>query len=358
VILVTHPRFFSFGRKAVSKESLRQKSAITRRVMIRILSCHFLITLLLVINSVPAISQTRAYRVGVLILGRQDRPHLTGLRDGLKEAGYIEGKNLSLEMPIRKTPDELRIIANTFVNERKNVIVTVGTVETRIAYEATREIPIVFMPTSDPVRSGFVKSLAHPGTNLTGLTYYVDLRESGKQLEIFKEIVPALRRVVLLIDAQAESPMDARSLTVARNVAARLRIKLIEKPVEALVQAEELVSSSSKDTTDGILISCASLFANLEKIAALSRQRLIPLHGCSSYHVTAYNALSSYAPDLYQIGRRAAWYVNRIARGARPQELPVETPRKFELAINLKTAGAIGIKIPPEVLQRADKVVK
>jgi ABC-type uncharacterized transport system substrate-binding protein len=326
--------------------------------MIRILFWHFLITILLVVNSLPAISQTRAYRVGVLMLGRQDRPHLKGLRDGLKEAGYIEGKTLLLEMPLTKTPDELRVVANTFVSEKKDLIVTLGNIETTIAYETTREIPIVFMPTSDPVRSGFVKSLASPGKNLTGLTYYVDLRESGKQLEIFKEIVPTLRRVVLFVDAQAESPIDATSLTVGRNVAAHLRIELIEKPVKSLAEAERVIPSISNDTKNGILITCTSLLSDLKGIAAISRQRLIPLHGCSSYHVTEYNALSSYAPDLYQIGRRAAWYVDRILKGARPQELPVETPRKFELAINLKTADAIGIKIPPEVLQRADKVVK
>ena len=226
------------------------------------------------------------------------------------------------------------------------------------AHETASQIPVVFMPTSDPVRSGFVKSLASPGTNLTGLTYYVDLRESGKQLEIFKEIVPTLRRVVLFIDAQAESPIDATSLTVGRNVAAHLRIELIEKPVKSLAEAERVVLSLSNNTIDGILITCTSLLSDLKNIAAISRQRLIPLHGCSNHHVTEYSALSSYAPDFYQIGRRAAWYVNRILKGARPQKLPVETPRKFELAINLKTANAIGIKIPPEVLQRADKVIR
>ena len=99
---------------------------------------HFLITILLVVNSAPAISQTRAYRVGVLTLGGQDRPHLKGLRDGLKEAGYIEGKTLLLEMPLTKTPDELRVVANTFVSEKKDLIVTLGNIETTIAHETTR----------------------------------------------------------------------------------------------------------------------------------------------------------------------------------------------------------------------------
>src|SRR5215475_11562032 len=267
--------------------------------MIRIISWSFLVVILLVVNSTPAVSQIRVYRLGVLTLSPPDSPHLKGLSDGLREAGYIEGKTLFLEMPLTKTPDELRIVANTFLSEKKDLIVSLGNIETTIAHETTREIPIVFMPTSDPVRSGFVKSLARPGKNLTGLTYYMDLRESGKQLEIFKEIVPTLRRVVLFVDAQAESPIDATSLTVGRNVAAHLRIELIEKPVKSLAEAERVVASISNDNADGILVTCTSLFAILQKIGAVSRQKLIPLHGCSSYHVTEYNALSSYAPDLY-----------------------------------------------------------
>jgi putative tryptophan/tyrosine transport system substrate-binding protein len=316
------------------------------------------ILVLLTAYSSEAQQQTKVYRVGVLMLNRLERPHIKGLRDGLANAGYIGGKNLSLEMPLKKNPDELRIVASTFVNEKKHVIVTLGNVETRIAYETTREIPIVFMPTSDPVRSGFVKSLAHPGTNLTGLTYYVDLRESGKQLEIFKEIVTTLRRVVLLIDAQAESPIDARSLTAVRKVAAYLRIELTEKPVKSIVEAEQVVSLFSKGTTDGILITCTGLFANLETIGVISRQKRVPFYGCSGTQVTEDGALFSYAPDMYQMGHRAAWYVDRILKGARPQDLPVETPRRFEMVINLKTAEAIGIRIPPEVLQRADQVIR
>jgi putative tryptophan/tyrosine transport system substrate-binding protein len=321
--------------------------------IIRIVFCHFLIGIFLAVSTAPAISQTRVYHVGVLTLHTSERPPLKGLRDGLREAGYIEGKNLLLETPLKKNPDELRAAANTFVNEKRNAIVTLGNVETRIASETTKEIPVVFMPASDPVRAGFVKSLARPDKNLTGLTY-AGLRESGKQLQIFREIVPTLRRVGLLIDAQTESPIDETSLTILRNVAAHLMIELIEKPVKSIVQAEQAVSSLP---TDGIFITCNSLFADLGKVAAIARQKRVSLYGCSSAHVTV-GALFTYAPDMYQLGRRGSWYVDRILKGARPQGLPIETPRKFELAINLKTAAAIGIKIPPEVLQRADKVIR
>ena len=322
--------------------------------MIRIVFWHFLIGIFLAVSTAPAISQTRVYHVGVLTLHTSEPPPLKGLRDGLRETGYIEGKNLLLETPLKKNPDELRVAANTFVVEKRNAIVTLGNLETRIASETTKEIPVVFMPASDPVRAGFVKSLARPDKNLTGLTY-AGLRESGKQLQIFREIVPTLRRVGLLIDAQTESPIDETSLTILRKVAAHLMIDLIEKPVKSIVQAEQAVSSLP---TDGIFITCNDLFADLGKVAAIARQKRVSLYGCSSAHVTEDGALFTYAPDMYQLGRRGSWYIDRILKGARPHGLPVETPRKFELAINLKTAAAIGIKIPPEVLQRADKVIR
>jgi putative ABC transport system substrate-binding protein len=180
----------------------------------------------------------------------------------------------------------------------------------------------------------------------------------GKPLEIFKEVFPALRKTVLLTDARSESPIDSASSEAIRNVATHLGIGLKEIPVTKLEQAERIVSALSKQSVDGILINCSSLFWNLEKIGALSRQKLIPLYGCSRAQVMKDGALFTFAPDMYQLGRRGAWYVDRILKGANPADLPVETPRTFEFVVNLNTADAIGIKIPPEVLQRADKVIK
>jgi len=307
---------------------------------------------------VQAQQQTKVYRIGVLMLNRLDRPHIKAFRDGLEKAGYVEGKNLLLNMEQRKNVDDLRSIAKMFVEEKCDLIVANGTVETRIAQQETTEIPIVFMPASAPVQAGFVKSLAHPGTNLTGLTYYADFRESGKQLEIFKQAVPSLRRVTMLIDGGVLQPVDAPSLALVRKVAAHIGIKLMEISVNSLSEAERVVSSLSRHDSDGIHVTCTSVFSNLKKIGAISKQKKIPLYGCSTVHVDEDGALFTYAPDLYQMGLRGAWYVDRILKGARAQDLPVENPRKFELVINLKTAEAIGIKIPPEVLQRADKVIR
>ena len=317
-----------------------------------------IVWVLLACTAMAEAKQEKLYRVGVLMLNKPDRPHIQALRDGLEKAGYIEGKNLLLNMEQRKNIDELRSAAKMFVQQKFHVIVANSNIETGVAQQETPEIPIVFMPASAPVRAGFVKSLARPGTNLTGVTYYTDYRENGKQLEIFKEVVPSLRRLVILIDAGAHQPVDQPSLALVRKVAVHLGIHLMEKPVHSLSEAKEAVSSLPRHVADGIHVTCTGLFSNLKNFAVVSMQKKLPLYGCSATHVINDGALFTYAPDLYQMGLRAAWYVDRILKGVRPHELPVEAPRKFELVINLKTAEGIGIKIPPEVLQRADKVIK
>ena len=310
------------------------------------------------LSSVADAQQLKPYRVGVLMLNRPDRSHIKALRVGLEKAGYIQGKNLFLDMQQRKTVDELQAAARFFIDQKFDVIVANGNIETGIAQQETTEIPIVFMPASAPVRAGFVKSLARPGTNLTGVTYYTDFRENGKQLEVFKEVVPGLRVLLTLIDAESHQPVDAPSVTLLRKVAAHLGVKLLEKPVNSLLEAERTVWSVSKLAADGIHLTCTGLFSNLKEIGRMSLEKKFPLYGCATSHVSNDGALFTYAPDMEQLGLRAAWYVDRILKGARPQDLAVETPRKFELVINLKTANAIGIKIPPEVLQRADRIIK
>lgn len=317
-----------------------------------------MVLMLLTVTVVTHAEDSRAYRVGVLMLNKADRPHIQALREGLKKAGYVEGKNLLLNVEQRNNLDEVRSAAKMFVKQKFDVIVANSNTETSIAQQHTTEIPIVFMPASAPVRAGFVNSLARTGTNLTGVTYYTDYRENGKQLEIFKEVVPSLRRLVILIDAGAHQPVDEPSLALVRKVAVHLGVHMIEKPVNSLSEAQEAVSSLPRHVADGIHVTCTGLFSNLQKFAIVSTQKKLPLYGCSATHVMHHGALFTYAPDLYQMGMRAAWYVDRILKGARPHELPVEAPRKFELVINLKTADGIGIKIPPEVLQRADKVVR
>src|SRR5262245_28382384 len=301
--------------------------------------------------------QGKVFRVGVLGPGKvEERPHIRGLRDGLKDAGYIDGKNLQLNIPEVKTYDELRPIANRYVEEKIDVIVTDGGTATGIAKEATKEIPIIFIwGVPDPVGAGVVKSLARPETNITGLTSTPGPQIQGKRLELFKEAVPTLRRVVLLYNARGENPGQAMSLTVVQEIAPKLGLRLTEKPIRSAGEADEAVLSVSKQTTDGIFIISSGLFGEpCKKIIAVAMQKRLPLTGC----VIESGALLSYVPDSYRNGHRGACYVDRILKGARPQDLPVEAPTKFEFVINLKTAKQIGLTIPPNVLARADKVIR
>lgn len=310
-------------------------------------------------TAVAGAQQHRVPRVLIIMMEKQPVfvfPQIKGLRDRLSELGYIEGQNIVYDLLREETYDALRASLKT-VYKKADVILPLSQAETIIARELTDKIPIVFMPAGDPVGSGLITSLASPGTNLTGLAY-VEPKAIAKQLEVFKDFVPSLTRIILLIAGSKESPTSAQTLVLVRKVAARLEMNLVEKPIKSLADAENAIFGLPKSATTGVFPICAGLFRGLRNMASIAIERKVSIFGCSASQVAEQGVLLAYAPDLYHIGTRAAWYVDRILKGARAQELPVETPRKFELAANLKTADAIGIKIPPEVLQRADKVTR
>jgi ABC-type uncharacterized transport system substrate-binding protein len=209
------------------------------------------------------------------------------------------------------------------------------------------------------VQAGFVKSIARPGTNLTGLTLHTDPEFEGKRLEIFHETVPSLRRVTVLYNARGENPGHEVNLDVLSKIAPKLGIKLAKKPIKAVGDIDDSLRSISKETTDGILVVSASIFrSRFDKIAPVALQKKLALMGHEASHVTEDGALLFYDSDRYRIGQRLARYVDRILKGAKPQDLPVEAPTYFQMIINLKTAKQIGLTIPPNVLARADKVIK
>jgi putative ABC transport system substrate-binding protein len=290
------------------------------------------------------------------MLVRPDRPQLQGLRDGLKEAGYVDGRNVRLDMRPLQSPEELRSLARDFVKNNVDVVVTTGNVETTVAKETIRQLPIIFMPASDPITAGFVESFARPGANLTGIALIRDLDSYGKQLEIFKEAVPSLSKLAVLYDARANASPYGKALAQLKKVAANLGIAINEQPVRDIYEAENAVASLARSTVDGVFVVCSSLFGRgPDAIITRAIERKLPLFSCGWTHQ---GALVSFALDLYQIGRRGGWYVSQILNGAKPNDLPVEVPLKYQLTINLKTAAAIGLTIPVEVLQRADKVIK
>jgi putative ABC transport system substrate-binding protein len=309
--------------------------------------------------------QAKVYRVGVLSIAQSltrlsaDSTALKGLRDGLKEAGYIEGKNLVLDIPLKKTYDELRSIAERYKDQKVDAIVTVGGTATGIAKKETGEIPIIFLFAGDPLGAGLLKSLARPEINLTGLTSDTDVEFASKRIEIFKESVPTLQRLTLLYNGRGENSAHVKRLAIIQKVAPTLGLKLTEKPIKSPDNAEQALSSISKDTTDGLFVICSSIFESVFKnMASETIQKRLALFGCTPRHVIEYGALVAYDTDRYRLGHRGAWYVDRILKGAKPADLPVEQPTKFELVINLKTAKQIGLTIPPSVLARADRVIK
>jgi ABC-type uncharacterized transport system substrate-binding protein len=304
----------------------------------------------------------RIRRLVIVMEGHNIRlqPQIGGLRDGLEELKYVRGENLDWQVVEGGSPDELRSKLKTLIQrEQIDLLVTLGTFETVIAKEFAGKIPIVFLPAADPIRSDFVHSLARPGTNLTGLTFFSDSQSVGKQLEVFKQVVPSLRKVWTLFDDRIKSGPNNENWARLTAVAAWLGIELSEQPVLSSADAARKIASlPGAGPTGGAFIICSGLFKNLETIASAAIRQKLPLFGCNAFQVAEQNVLLSYASDLYSLGYRGAWFVDRIFKGAKPHDLPVETPRRFELVINHKAAEEIGLKIAPEMLMLADRVFK
>ena len=303
--------------------------------------------------------QHRVYRIGVVTLGSSITAEISGLRDGLKEAGYLEGKNLVFDMGIAKTYDELRPIVQSYIEKRFDVIVTSGASAPLVAKEATRQIPIVFVGGADPVQTGLVKSTARPEGNITGIAHYRDVEIYGKRLEVLKEAAVHLRKVAVLYNARGENPAHVASLRLIQKAAPKLGLTLIEKPIKAASDVEKTLSEISSDKTDALFPICSTIFRDSNKtMAAFALEKKLALTGCNAPAVTDFGALLYYGADTYRLGQRSAWYVDRLLKGAKPQDLPVEAPSHFEMIINLATAKQIGVKIPPSLLARANRVIK
>jgi putative tryptophan/tyrosine transport system substrate-binding protein len=301
-------------------------------------------------------------RVMIVMEGSNIRlqPQINGLRDGLEELGYTEGENLFWQRVDGETLEELRVnLKSRMEKHPADIIVALGTTETNVAKEIAPKTPTVFLPAADPVKSGFVRSLASPGTQLTGLSFFMGSESVGKQLEVFKQFVPALRRVGVVYDSRLKSAGLSESWNRLAAVASWLGVTLTELPSTSTAEASrKIISRSYPGANAGIFVLCSGLFKNLEELAAAATKQKLPLFGCNAFQVAEQNVLLSYAPDLYSLGYRGAWFVDRILKGTKPQDLPVETPRKFELVVNNRIAGEIGVKIPPGMLMLADRVFR
>ena len=278
-------------------------------------------------------------------------------RQGLRELGYVEGKNVVIEWRSSEgKEDRLPALAAELVRLKVDVIVTGGSTVTRAAREATSAIPIVMLQDSDPVGNGFVASLARPGRNITGLA---SLRAelSGKQLELLKEIIPKLSRVAIF--GTSTDPANAPSLRETELAAGTFGVKVQYLDVLNPKDIETAFRAAGKRRADAVLVLVAGPVANSRRteFAQLAVKSRLPAIYYQREYVEA-GGLMSYGVSVTDLDRRAATYVDKILKGRQPADLPVEQPTKFELVINLKTAKQIGLTIPPNVLARADKVIK
>jgi len=278
-------------------------------------------------------------------------------REGLRELGYVEGKSIVIEWRFAEEKlDRLPRLAAELVRLKVDVIVTGGSAPTRAAKEATSTIPIVMVGDNDPVGSGFVASLARPGGNITGLSTLAP-ELSGKRLELLKEIVPQLSRVAVL--GTSTQPGNAQILREVELAAGGMKVKVQYLDVLSSKDIETAFRAAVKGRAEAVLIILPGRVATSQRteIAEFAVKNRLPVMYSGRTSVEA-GGLVSYGVNPNDLDRRAATYVDKILKGANPADLPVEQPMKFELIINLKAAKQIGLTIPPNVLARADRVIK
>ena len=281
---------------------------------------------------------------------------IEAFRQGLRELGYMQGKNIFIEYRSAEgNLDRVPGLVAELVRLKVDVIVTTGPPATRAAKERTATIPIVMAFDTDPVGNGFVASLARPGENVTGLSALFP-EISGKRLELLKEIVPRLARIAVL--GQSTEPANAQSLKETELAAAAFGVKLQYGDVLFPKDIETAFQAARKDRADAVLVLAGYVFnSHPRQLAEHAIKNRIPAVYQGSEYVEA-GGLMSYGTNIADLFRRGATYVDKILKGAKPADLPVEQPTKFELIINLKTANQIGLTIPQSVLYRADRVIK
>jgi putative ABC transport system substrate-binding protein len=329
-----------------------------RTAMKRIL--FWLVTILLLASGDPAVAQqaTKIPQIGYLEGGPLSRhtARMEAFRQGLRELGYEEGKNIFIEWRFGDGKrDRLSALATELVGLKVAVIVTGGTGPTRAAKNATSTIPIVMAQDNDPVGSGVVASLARPGGNITGLSNFAP-QLGSKRLEILRDVVPKLSRVAVLGSSTGSSyAIVMRELELAAKV---LGLKLQYLDILEPKDVETAFRAAAEAQADGVTtLASAIVVSQRAQIVELAAKNRLP----GIYHNSQFaqaGGLMFYGVNVLDLDRRAAVYVDKILKGAKPADLPVEQPTKFELVINLKAAKQIGLTTPPNVLARADRVIK
>lgn len=299
----------------------------------------------------------RIWRIGYLGFGEASAwtSEVEALRSGLRDLGYTEGKNLQIEFRWAERVDQTFELATQLVRMKVDVIFAPASTQVEPARRATTTIPIVFAQHADPVGLGDVQSLSRPGGNITGMSMLLT-EVSVKELEILKEALPKATRIGLVWNPT--TPSHPTAVKSVQNAADRLNIDLVLTQAGTVSQIEEAFLTISRAGADGVLVLSSPLYTTQAALlAGLQMRNRLPAIFANRANVDA-GGLISYGADLDDLYRRAAFYIDKIFKGTAPADLPVEQASKYFMVLNLKTAKALGIDIPPTVLARADEVIE
>jgi len=328
-----------------------------QRIKMRLSAVNLLVGLLLLLTCSPqamAEQGKRIPRIGLLLVDASSR--LEAFRKGLQALGYIEGQNVELDYRSTEGKYEvLQQLITELIARKVDVIVTGGNEATQAAKKATTIIPIVFGTASDPLGSGLVVSLARPGGNITGLSL-LSRELTAKRFEILREVVPKANRVAILFTP--DSRASVMQFEETRAAAQTTHIALQPLEVRTPKEFEAVFDAAVRGRADALLIVQSTFtLAHKRQLATLASEHRLPtMYGSSEF--VEVGGLMSYGADTLDMYRRAASYVDRILKGVKPGDLPVEQPSKFELAVNLKTAKSLGLMLPSSVLIRVDRVIE
>ncbi len=304
----------------------------------------------------PAQPAVKLYRIGILSPDLPPPGFLEAFRQGLRELGYVEGQNIAFEVRSAEGYSQrLAALANLLVELKVDVVLGINTPSVQAAKKASATIPIVMTRIADPVKSGLVTSLSKPGGNITGLSFMVD-ELSGKQLALLKKAIPSVSRVAVL---WYEANLGADIAVGAIKAASReLGLQLLLLPVHGPADLIAAFQAAARGRAEALIV-IDDVVTTQHRVEILNLAATHSLAVVSQYRAFAEaGALLAYGPNTSAMYRRAAYYVDRILKGAYAGDLPVEQPTKFDLVINLKTAKALGVTIPPTLLARADEVIE
>ncbi len=297
--------------------------------------------------------------IGYLGVGlpQLQHPFVVAFREGLKEAGFVDGENLIIEYRwAEEHYDRLPALAADLVRRKVDVIVATGEPSLRAAASATSTIPVVFVTGNDPVQSGLVASLARPGGNMTGFTA-IATELLSKRFELLSELLPTARTIALLANPNAASVSEV-TIRLAQQAASAKGIRLLVVNAGDASDVEAAFASIAQQRADALMVSAdAFFFAQRERIVALAARYAVP----AAYELQEFvdaGGLISYGPNVASLRRQVGVYAGKILKGAKPVDLPIQQPTKFDLMINLKAAKALGLTVPPTLLARADEVIE